>query len=134
MTEELFNMCRELTMQDKVELRDFLNSSIKVEKGGVGKTGLRCLKLMQEIAKVMGIQRVSMDSRLSIQVWARTMVAYQMMREGYSNNEIGMQMGKSAPTISHLKDKMRSAMDYPKVYEDVLEIWNNFQKRIENGI
>ena len=131
MSEDLKRMCENLPLQDKVELRDFLSDSILNSRGGVSKSPLRCSILLGEIANIMGVT-ISYVSRIPEHVWARTMVAYQMVKEGYSTSEIGHQMMKDHSTITHMKSKMQDALDLPYAYRDVLQIWDKFQKQIQS--
>lgn len=134
MSEELKLMCEDLSLQDMVELREYLSDIISSYKGGIRKTPLRCSMLLGEMADILGVKYISYVSRIPCHVWARTMVAYQMIREGYSTLEIGHQMEKDHATITHMKNKMKDALSLPQAYQDILPIWNEFQKRIYNDI
>lgn len=131
MRNELKRMCEDLSLQDMVELRKYLSDIIS-SKGRIRKTQLRCSMLLGEMADILGEKYISYVSRIPSHVWARTMVAYQMIKEGYSTMEIGHQMMKNHSSITHMKDKMQDALSLPQAYGDIIEIWNKFQKRIEN--
>jgi hypothetical protein len=62
------------------------------------------------------------------------MVAFQMCKEGYSTTEVGRQMMKDHSTIIHLRNKMQDVFELPQMYGDILEIWNRFQKQIQDDI
>ena len=64
--------------------------------------------------------------------WARAMVAYQLLKEGYSTTETGRVMGKDHSTIIYLRDRMEDVFEYPTLYKDVIELWLTFQKRIQD--
>ena len=134
MSEELKLMCRDLSLHEMVELREYLSDIISSVKGVVRKTPLRCSILMGEMADILGVKYISYVSRIPCHVWARTMVAYQMIREGYTITEIGHQMCKNHATIHHLKIKMRDALSMPKAYRDIMPYWEEFQKRLDNDI
>ena len=134
MSEELKLMCEDLTLQDMVELREYLSDIISSSKGGIRKTPLRCSMLLGEMADILGEKYISYVSRIASHVWARTMVAYQMILEGYSTTEIGHQMIKDHSTITHMKVKMEDALSMPQAYQDIIPIWNEFQKRIQDDI
>lgn len=93
---------------------------------------MRCSILLGEMAKVIGVKYISQVSRIPSHVWARTMVSYQMIKEGYSTGEIGHQMMKDHATILYMKRKMQDALDVPSAYRDIIDIWNKFQKRIQS--
>lgn len=131
---KLKQMCDGLSLQDKVELREYLSDIISSVKGVVRKTPLRCSILMGEMADIMGVRAISYVSRIPLHVWARAMVAYQMILEGYTTMEISQQMCKNHATIHHLKIKMRDALSMPQIYQDILPSWNELQKRIDNDI
>ena len=86
---------------------------------------------MGEMAKVIGQKTISYLSREPMDVWARTMIAYQMLIEGYSTGEIGRQMMKDHSTIIYLRKKMEDVFAIPQAYRDIIDIWNNFQNRIQ---
>ena len=134
MSEDLIRMCESLTIQDKMELRSWLSDDIASSKKRIGKSPLRCSILLGEMADIMGVRNISYVSRNPMHVWARTMVSYQMNREGYLRKEIGHQMMKRHSAITHMIDKMRDALSLPEAYGDIIEIWNAFQKRIQDDI
>lgn len=131
MREDLKHRCEKLTLEDKVELREYLSALIAHENGRTRKTPLRCSILLGEMAKILGEKYISYVSRIPIHVWARTMVAFQMLMEGYSTSEIGHQMMKDHSSIIHYRQKMQDALDLPQAYRDILDIWNKFQKQIQ---
>ena len=132
MSEELKHRCEKLSLEDKVELREYLSTLIASDQGGVVKSPLRCSILLGEMAKILGETYISLVSRIPSHVWARTMVSYQMIKEGYSTGEIGHQMMKDHATIIHMRKKMQDALDLPQAYRDILEIWNKFQTQIQS--
>ena len=133
MNEKLKLMCEDLSLQDMVELREYLSDIISC-KSRIEKTTLRCNFLMGEMTDIMGERYISYASRISSHVWARTMVAYQMIKEGYSTLEIGRQMMKDHSTIIHLRNKMQDVFALPQLYGDVLEMWNKFKNQIDHDI
>ena len=87
--------------------------------------------LMGAMASLQGKQTISLTSRDMEDVWARTFMAYQMLNEGYTTTEIGEQMQKDHATIIYLRKKMQDVFELPWAYRDILEQWNEFQKRIQ---
>lgn len=126
-------MCEDLSLQDMVELREYLSDIIS-SRGRIRKTQLRCSMLLGEMADILGEKYISYVSRISSHVWARTMVAYQMIKEGYSTLEIGHQMMKDHSSVTYMKVKMQDALSLPQAYGDIIKIWNEFQKRIQDDI
>ena len=131
MTQELKHKCERLSLEEKMELRDYLSASIANSHMGGFHSPLRCSILLGDMAEVMGLDAIGYFSRDPMMVWARAMVAYQMIQEGYSTGEIGRQMMKDHSTIIYLRKKVQNAFDIPRAYQDILAIWNDFQKRIE---
>lgn len=132
MSGELLKECERLTLKEKVELRERLSDMIK--STGSGRSPLRCSMLLGDMAAAMGWQTVPYNSREAQYVWARAIVAWQMCREGYSTGEIGRQMMKDHSTIIHLRNKMQDVFDMPQMYEDVLDMWDKFKRKIDNEI
>ena len=128
MSDDLKLAVENLTLQEKVELREYLSDIIS---SGNPRSPLRCSILLGEMAKVMGRDSIEYVRRDVDLVWARAMVAYQMCKEGYTTIEIGHQMMKNHSTIIHLRNKMQDVFDMPFAYRDIIETWNEFQKRIE---
>ena len=133
MSGELKEICGRLSLREKVELRECLTDMITATLAKP-RSPLRCSMLLGDMAKVMGRESIGYFSREAGEVWARTMVAFQMCKEGYTTTEIGRQMEKDHSTITHLKNKMRDALSLPQAYGDIIEIWNRFQKQIDNDI
>lgn len=127
---ELKRLCDRLSLNDMTELRDYLSNAI-ISSPERMKSPLRGSILLGEMASLLGVQSISYVSRKPIEVWARAMVAYQMLREGYTTLEVGHQILKDHSSVTHLKNKMEDALSLPQVYGDILEIWTNFQKQIQ---
>lgn len=134
MTDELKLAVENLSLKDKVELREFLSEMIYSSRR-LSKSPLRCSILMGTMAAALGWEHpIPYEGRESHYVWARTMVAYQMSKEGYPTIEIGRQMMKNRTTIIHLLKKMQDVFAFPQMYENELEMWYKFQKQIEYDI
>ena len=134
MTDELKLAVENLSLKDKVELREFLSEMIYSSRR-LSKSPLRCSILLGTMAAALGWEKpIPYEGREPHFVWARTMVAYQMSKEGYTTIEIGRQMMKNRTTIIHLLKKMQDVFAFPLMYEDVLKMWYKFQKQIEYDI
>lgn len=132
MSEDLKRRCARLTTEEKLQLMAFLSSSLQKDER-IGKSSLRASILLGELGAIYG-RAISFYSRDPMDVWARTMVAYQMVGEGYTYAEIGRQLNKDHSTIVHLRHKMEDALAVPQAYRDILPIWNEFQTRISYDI
>ena len=134
MSDDLKLAVENLTLKDKVELREYLSDMIDSPRR-LSQSPLRCSILLETMAAALGWERpIPYEGRESHYVWARTMVAYQMSKEGYTTIEIGRQMMKNRTTIIHLLNKMQDVFAFPQMYENELEMWYKFQKQIEHDI
>ena len=134
MSDELKLAVENLSLKDKVELREYLSDMIDSSRR-LSQSPLRCSMLLGTMAAALGWEKpIPYEGRESHYVWARTMVAYQMSKEGYTTIEIGRQMMKNRTTIIHLLKKMQDVFAFPQMYEDVLKMWYKFQKQIEYDI
>lgn len=134
MSDDLKLAVENLTLKDKVELREYLSDMIDSSRR-LSQSPLRCSILLGTMAAALGWEHpIPYEGRESHYVWARTMVAYQMSKEGYHTVEIGRQMMKNRTTIIHLLNKMQDVFAFPQMYENELEMWYKFQKQIEHDI
>ena len=134
MSDDLKLAVENLSLKDKVELREYLSDMINSSRR-LSQSPLRCSILMGTIAAALGWAKpIPYEGRESHCVWARTMVAYQMSKEGYTTIEIGRQMMKNRTTIIYLLKKMQDVFAFPQMYENELEMWYKFQKQIEYDI
>ena len=134
MSDDLKLAVENLTLKDKVELREYLSDMINSSRR-LSQSPLRCSILLETMAAALGWEKpIPHEGREAHFVWARTMVAYQMSKEGYHTVEIGRQMMKNRTTIIHLLNKMQDVFALPQMYENELEMWYKFQKQIEHDI
>ena len=134
MSDEMKLAVENLSFKDKVELREYLSDLIDSSRR-LSQSPLRCSILLGTMAAALGWEHpIPYEGREAHFVWARTMVAYQMSKEGYHTVEIGRQMMKNRTTIIHLLNKMQDVFAFPQMYENELEMWYKFQKQIEHDI
>ena len=134
MSDELKLAVKNLSLKDKVELREYLSDMINSSRR-LSRSPLRCSILLGTMAAALGWEHpIPYEGRESHYVWARTMVAYQMSMEGYPTIEIGRQMNKNRTTIIYLLKKIQDVFDLPYMYEEGLQMWYKFQKQIEYDI
>ena len=124
-------MCLQLPMEERVELCNHLQESINRER----KMGIpveRSAFLYRMMAEVLGVDDIPVKSRRAEFVWARSILAYQLVKEGMTASEAGRFLGKDHSTIIYMRRRVEDALMYPKQYTDVIYIWKQFQKRIED--
>ena len=123
---ELKQQCESLSPEERRELANYL---LLRDSGRKPLNAERCKTLLGYMSRIYG-REILPNCRDAWCVWSRTFVAYQMLIEGYSVSEIGRQMNKDHTTIIHLRKKMEDVFDLPQAYQDILPIWEQFQKRI----
>lgn len=129
MSEELVRQCLSLSLDEKKQLLARVKASIDGREDCT-----RAVDLLDIYSAIVG-RRVNLFSRDQGDVWARTMVAYRMIQEGYTLESISRQLyKKDHSVIINYRQKMEDALAVPDAYRDIMPIWNEFQKRIDNDI
>ena len=119
-------MCLQLPIEDRTELCNILQDSITRER----KERPSFLKRM--MAEVLRVDGLPVKSRRAEFVWARSILAYQLVKEGMTTSEAGRFLGKDHATIIYMRRRVEDALMYPKQYTDAIYIWKQFQNKIEN--
>ena len=129
MSEELVKECLSLSLDEKRQLVARVKASIDGYNDCT-----RAVELLDIYSDVTG-RKPNLFSRDRNDVWAKTMVAYQLIQEGYSLESVARQLyRKDHSTIIHYRQKMEDALQMAFAYQDILPIWNEFQKRIQHDI
>ena len=121
-----------MSPEERQELLQFVNKAIEKDNRDF-QCALRGGILLGYMEEIFG-HRIDLFRRDSVDVWARAMVSYRLMREGFTTTEIGVQLMKDHSTVSHLNKKMKEALDHPHYYNDILPFWQEFLNKIENDI
>jgi hypothetical protein len=130
----LKEMCLSLPYRDRLNLCAALQDSITQErKDGENACLNRGQILLGYVGDIIG-EPIPAKSRKPRYVWARTMVAYQLTREGYSSIDAGWMVGKDHASVMYMKSKMEDVFAYPHIYKDIINIWKQFQDRIDHDI
>ena len=119
-------MCLQLPIKDRTQLCNILQESIARER----KERPAFLKRM--MAEVLGVDDIPAKSRRAEFVWARSILAYQLVKEGMTASDAGRFLGKDHATIIYMRRRVEDALMYPKQYTDVIYIWKQFLKKIED--
>ena len=119
-------MCLQLPIEDRAELCNILQDSITRERKE------RPAFLYRMMAEVLGVDDIPVKSRRAEFGWARSILAYQLVEEGMTASEAGRFLGKDHSTIIYMRRSVEDALMYPKQYTDVIYIWKQFQKKIED--
>ena len=70
------------------------------------------------------------ESRMTLVRWGRYFVMYKLKKDGYSANQIGRALNRDHATVLHGVKCAYLAMDNPKLYPDVMPIWNSFAEKL----
>lgn len=115
-----------LSRNERKRIIKLLRDSLEVEK-----TSFRTKTILSAIESVMGI-KMNYKSRLYKQAWARRIAAYQMLNEGMSLSKIGVVLHKDHSTVNHMRNCMETVFQYPKMYSDIVQWWNEFVSLLED--
>lgn len=82
------------------------------------------------IKDVAGIDVTADDSRRDAAVWARNIIAYQMLRDGFSAKQIGAALGRNRATILGVRKKVENMFATEKAYLVESRMYKDFTKYI----
>ena len=125
MSEDFIQQCLALPPEDKKRLIARLTADVN------GCDYARAADLLDIYREVTG-RKVNLFCRDQGDVWGKTMVAYQLLREGFTLSATAkMLCKKDTSSIICYRQKMENALAVPEAYRDIIEIWNNFKARIQ---
>ena len=61
--------------------------------------------------------------------WPRAVIAYYLYADRWNDRRIAELMARSRPTISCARYRVQAALELPSMYDDVIEIIDNFKKK-----
>lgn len=126
--------CLDLPYHERVNLYQALRESVLKESGGrIPLNPERGAQLLGYMEEVIG-EKIPVKSRVPRYAWARTMVAYQLLQEGFTTTQAGMMIGKDHCTVIYMRHKMEDALEMAFAYKDIIHIWKQFQNKIDNEI
>ena len=64
-------------------------------------------------------------------VTGRRMIAYQMIKDGYSYTKIGRHLKIHYSSVGLANTTMQNAFQFPKMYAEEIFYWNLFQQKIK---
>lgn len=133
---KIVDYCLALPYSKRVQLMAALKDSILEDAAKPERRNPKILPrdrgeaLLSAMGKAIG-EPVNLNTRRPLHAWAKAMVAYQLLEEGYTTKDAALQIGKDHSTLSYMRNKMRFALDHPYAYEDVIYIWKRFKKQID---
>lgn len=130
----LTDICLQRPYRERLELCLALKESLEQERQGsspeVRTRGRILLDMMEDIIGVPIVKK----SRTPVLAWARAMVAYQLLKEGYGVAEAGRMLDRNHSTISVMRDKVEWLLQFPRNRKNLFNIWEQFQKAIQDDI
>jgi len=66
-------------------------------------------------------------------VWARYMVCYQLILDGYSQENIGKWMKMDHSTVCHGKRQVANMLEMPSMYPEEIGLWKKFKELLSLG-
>ena len=133
MSEDLVKQCIDLPYEDRQRLIHHLVDSLQVKPVYNTQYCNRASFLRCILENIYG-ERLTFDNRRKDNVWAKAMIVYQMVREGYTTIEIGRQIGLKHPAVINLRNKMTDAISLKIAYKDIIDIWKQFQNKLQDEI
>ncbi len=131
---ELTERCLELPYKERVELCSEIRQSILREwEEQIREKPGRGVILLGYMGEILG-EPIPVSSRESRFVWARTMVAFQLLKEGYTTTEVGRMIGRDHSSVTSMRHRMQDALDYSFAYKDIIHIWKQFQNKLQDEI
>lgn len=125
LSEDLKEQVYFLSDEDRAELRSLIMPR------GVGFMANRGQQLIEVMEGILG-ERLPVKCRDTKYVWARSMIAYQLMQEGFTSSKAGRVLEKDHATVLHMVIKMKEALQFPQMYWDIMPLWNEFQNKLND--
>lgn len=97
---------------------------------GIDETFARYHKAMLDITG----EDCTEHTRRPTVVWARNIVAWQMIEDGFTTTSIGKRLGIDHSTVSHCKSAVKEMLEYPRYYKRELGVFRKFRKTINDEI
>ena len=91
----------------------------------------RMQTIMKEICAAMGISEYNSQNRQKSVMLARIIIANILLLIGGTETSVGKIMGKHHSTIHYYKNLLEVWQEYPRMYREELELWNQMKSRYE---
>ena len=73
---------------------------------------------------------ITTPGRSNQMAWARNIVAYQLLLEGFHPREIAKVLKRDRTTVIYAIQRAESALNSPKMYVKEMMLWKNFQEKL----
>ncbi len=128
----LTNAIKALPYREKEMLYNHLGELLQEEKSvRMKEMESRMQTIMKEICAAMGISEYNSQNRQKSVMLARVIIANILLLIGGTETSVGKVMGKHHATIHYYKNLLEVWQEYPRMYREELELWNQMKTRYE---
>lgn len=121
-----------LSLQDKEKLFSHLGQLIQEEKFYKEDEGVRKMEeVKMSVCAAMNLTTYDPRSRERQNFIMRVITANVLLRMGCTENSVGKIMKKNRSTIYYYKETMNTWLEFPGVYKQELNIWNQIKQAYE---
>lgn len=128
----LIEAIQALSLQDKEKLYSHIGQLIQDEKFYKENERVRKMEeIKMAVCSAMGVSAYDHTNRERQNVIVRVITANVLLRMGCTENSVGKIMKKDHSTIHHYRETMKSWLEFPGVYKQELNIWNQIKQAYE---
>lgn len=128
----LMDAVQALSLQDKEELYSHLGQLIQEEKFYEENERVRKMEeIRMAVCSAMGVSAYDPTDRKRQNVLVRVITANVLLMMGCTESSVGKIMKKDHSTIYHYRETMKSWLEFPGVYKQELNIWNQIKQAYE---
>ena len=121
-----------LPYREKEMLYNHLGEILQEEKSvRMQEMESRMQTIMKEICSAMGISEYNSQNRQKSVMLARIIIANILLLIGGTETSVGKVMGKHHATIHYYKNLLEVWQEYPRMYREELELYNQMKSRYE---
>ena len=128
----LIDAIQALSLREKEELYSQIGQLIYEEKFYKENEGVRKMEeIKMAVCSAMNLTTYDSRSRERQNFIVRVITANVLLRMGCTENSVSKIMKKNRSTIYYYKETMNTWMEFPAVYKQELNIWNQIKQAYE---
>ena len=128
----LIDAIQALSLREKEELYFHIRQLIQEEKFYKKEERERKMEeVKMSVCAAMNLTTYDPRSRERKNVIMRIITANVLLRMGYTEDSVGKSMKKDHSTIHHYRKTLKSWLEFPGVYKQELNIWNQIKQEYE---
>ena len=128
----LIDAIQALSLREKEELYSHIGQLIQEEKFYKEDEGVRKMEeIKMAVCSAMNLTTYDSRSRERQNFIVRVITANVLLRMGFTENSVSKIMKKNRSTIYYYKETMNTWMEFPAVYKQELNIWNQIKQAYE---